>query len=107
MKGQENVQVVQPNTVVVNTQDEINISDYLIANIFACLFCCCCIGIAAIVKSNECQKAKRVGDVEAARRYSASAKNLLIATIVVGIIVWVLNVMRVVFVSQQSSGYDK
>ena len=36
-----------------------HISDYMIPNILACLLCCWCIGIAAIVKSNECQNAKR------------------------------------------------
>ena len=81
--------MVQPNTVVVYAQDEVNqINDYMIANIVACLLCCWCIGCCAIMKSNECKNAKVARDLESARRHSESAKNLLIATIVVGIIVF-------------------
>ena len=58
------------------------------------------------MKSNECQKAKRAGDVVAARQYSESAKNLLIATIVVGIIFGIIAaILKVVRASRESSGY--
>ena len=41
VEGQEGVQVVQPNTVVVYAQDEVDqVNDYMIANIVACLLCC-------------------------------------------------------------------
>ena len=54
MSGQENVQVVQPKSLTIYDQVEINnINDYMTANIFACLCCCWPIGIAAIMKSNE------------------------------------------------------
>ena len=84
-KRQENV------TVVMYNQDEINqISDYMVANILACLCCCWCIGCVAIMKSNECKEAKRAGNVGAAQRYSESARKHLIATIVVGIITGII-----------------
>ncbi len=42
--------------MVVYAHDEVaNVQDYMIANILACLCCCWCIGIAGIIKSNECQ----------------------------------------------------
>ena len=85
MEGQGNVMIVQPNTIVVYAQDEMDqISDYMIPNILACLCCCWCIGIAAIKKSYECQNAKRARDIEVAKRFSESAKKLMIATIVAG-----------------------
>ena len=53
------------------------------------------------MKSNECQDAKKARNLEAARSYSESAKNLLIATIVVGVILGVIiGVGRVVLASQ-------
>ena len=77
----------QPGPVIVYAQNEVDsVSDYFIANIIACLLCCWCVGCFAILKSHECQNAKRNHDVERARKLSHNAKNLLIATIVVGII---------------------
>ena len=105
MKGQEGMQVVQPNTVVVYAQDEVDqVNDYMIANIVACLLCCWCIGCCAIFKSNECKNAKTARDLESARRHSESARNLLIATIVVGIICIIISVvLRFVLISQQQN----
>ncbi len=50
-------------------------------------------GIAGIVFSCNTQDAKRRGDVPAARQASNTAKTLLIVAIVVGIILWVLNII--------------
>ena len=50
-------------------------------------------GIAGIVFSCNTQDAKRRGDVPAAQQASNTAKTLLIITIVVGIIVWVINII--------------
>ena len=89
VKGQEQGVVYehQPTSVVVYAQDELDsVSDYMIANILACLMCCWCIGCCAIMKSKECQDAKRSRDLDAAKRYSASAKKLLIATTVAGFV---------------------
>lgn len=53
------------------------------------------------------QAAKRERDLENARRYSESAKKLLIATIVVGVIVIVISVvLRFVLASTYSQTYD-
>ena len=107
VKGQEGVQVVQPNTVVVYAQDEVDqVNDYMIANIVACLLCCWCIGCCAIMKSNECKNAKVARDLQSARRHSESARNLLIATIVVGIICIIISiVLRFVLISQNQHVY--
>ena len=97
MSGQENMQAVQPKSHTIYDQDEINnINDYMTANIFVCLCCCWPIGIADIMKSNECQEAKRAGNVEAALRYSASAKNLFIITIVGTIAAIIVTAARVI-----------
>ena len=101
VKGQDGVVYVhQPTSVVVYAQDELDfVSDYMIANILACLMCCWCIGCCAIMKSKECQDAKRSRDLDAAKRYSASAKKLLIATIVAGFVAFGIYVIcYVVFI---------
>ena len=86
--------MVQPNTVVVYAQDEVDqVNDYIFENTVACLLCCWCIGCCAILKSNECRNAKTARDLESARRHSESARHLLSATIVVGIICIIMGVM--------------
>ena len=102
VKGQEGVVFAEPTTMVIYAQDELDqVSDYMIANILASLMCCWCIGCFAIMKSNQCQNAKRNRNLEAAKRYSASAKKLLIATIVAGIVaVIIMAIYYVVFLTQ-------
>ena len=76
------VQVVpQPNL-----QATANIKDYMAMNIMFMLCCCLPFGIVAVIKSNECQKAKYAGDVSRAKESSAQAKKWGIITLVFGLV---------------------
>ena len=89
--GLEGTDFGQTSPVVVYTQEEVDsVTDYMIPNIIACLLCCWCVGCTAILKSRECQNAKRNYDVEEARRLSQNARTLFIGTIITGVVVGVI-----------------
>ena len=89
--GLEGTDFSQPSPVVVYTQEDMDsVSDYMIPNIMACLLCCWCVGCSAILKSRECQNAKRHYDVEEARRLSKNARTLFIGTIITGVLIGVI-----------------
>ena len=67
--------------------------DYLCASILACLCCCWCLGIVAIVKSFNSRVAMSYGDQEKAERYSREAKAYIYSSIGVGILVIILNII--------------
>ena len=82
------VQVVpQPNL-----QATANINDYMAMNIMFMLCCCLPFGIVAVIKSNECQKAKYAGDVPRAKESSAQAKKLGIITLAFGLVFLAISV---------------
>ena len=66
--------------------------DYLCNSILACLCCCWCLGIVAIVKSVNCSVAVSYGDRVKAERYSREAKQYIFASVGVGIFVIILNI---------------
>ena len=73
------------------------IEDYMARNIFFMLCCCLPFGIVAVLKSSECQEAKRSGNVVRASQASADARKwgflalgfgLVILCIVGGIVIF-------------------
>ena len=82
--------VPQPVVVQVvpqpNFQATAGIKDYMAMNIIFMLCCCLPFGIVAVIKSNECQNAKNVGDVPRAKKSSAQAKTWGIITLIFGLV---------------------
>ena len=84
--------IIQP--VVMGNQPLANPpKDYLIMNIFACLCCCCLIGIFGIIKSSSTRDAIKRGDEAEAMRHSKTARQLLLAAVICGIIIITVNVI--------------
>ncbi len=86
-----------PDDIRTEDLDEI-IEDYMCANIFVCLCCCCPIGILGIWQSYECQKAKAVDNYQKARKYSKSAGLACKLAVLIGIIIIVLNILLFILV---------
>ncbi|KAH3836028.1 trafficking regulator of GLUT4 1-like [Dreissena polymorpha] len=77
----------QPTAVIVATGSRP--PDYLVPSFFACLCCFWPTGAFALYFSNESKKAFEDGDMTNANRYSVLARNLMISSIVIGLI-WII-----------------
>ncbi|XP_057308465.1 uncharacterized protein LOC130646310 [Hydractinia symbiolongicarpus] len=71
----------------------VSIPNYAVLSWLACLLCCCPIGIAAIIKSSEVNRALAVNDVPRAYKASDAAKKLAIAAIICGLILIPISVV--------------
>nr|XP_022290112.1 proline-rich transmembrane protein 1-like [Crassostrea virginica] len=60
--------------------------DWMCAAIFACLCCFWPTGLAAIRYADRANSAAAAGNIEATRRYSTTARNFVIASVVLGVI---------------------
>ena len=67
--------------------------DYLAASILSCIFCCWIIGIFAIVYSVATRNANDMGDYVTAAQKSQTTRSLVIATVVVGLIIIVADII--------------
>jgi len=63
-----------------------DIPDLLVLSIVATIFCCIPAGIVSIVFSSKANTAKRMGDLDAARKAAAQAKTWLIVSAVAGVV---------------------
>ena len=77
-------------------------SDCLGCSIFALLCCCWCIGLAALLKSIKCKEAIARGDMAAAVKHSKSAHQLIVWSVVCGIVLCVVvGVLRVFLIMNE------
>ncbi|KAH3838053.1 proline-rich transmembrane protein 2-like [Dreissena polymorpha] len=80
----------QPSSVPVGQRPR----DFLVPSIFACFCCFWPTGAAAIYFAMESKNALNSGDITNANRYSVIARNLMISSIVIGVI-WIAAVIAV------------
>lgn len=78
------------SSVDVSAEEFAKIDSYLIFSIFSVLFCCP-LGIVALIFSILTINDKKRGDYSAAISHSALAKNLMIASFIIGAILLVLS----------------
>ncbi|XP_045205366.1 proline-rich transmembrane protein 1-like isoform X2 [Mercenaria mercenaria] len=81
--------------------------DYMAASIFACLCCFWPTGLCAIYYASQASKLAAEGDMAGATSMSNSARNLMISSIVIGVI-WItlVIVLRAVVYSNTYNKYD-
>ncbi|KAL4229945.1 hypothetical protein ACF0H5_010336 [Mactra antiquata] len=101
----QQVIVSQPGhagTIIVQSRPP----DYMIPSVLACLFCFCPTGLCAIYYASQANTMARDGDMAMAQRYSNQARNLMIASVVIGI-AWIILVvvLRVVVYSTTYNAY--
>ncbi|XP_045205353.2 synapse differentiation-inducing gene protein 1-like isoform X1 [Mercenaria mercenaria] len=60
--------------------------DYMVVSLFACIFCFWPTGVCALYYANEANNLAEGGDYEGARRMSIKARNRMITSVVIGII---------------------
>ena len=91
LKGGATIPPPQPCVVRVVTPADLEVAakikDYWFTNIRYMICCCLPLGIIALIKSNECKQAKRVGDVQRAMALSNEARKWGIITAVFGLII--------------------
>ncbi|WAQ99384.1 PRT1B-like protein [Mya arenaria] len=84
--------VQSPTTVIVSQPEVVTTvslpPDYLVPSVFACLCCFPLTGIFAIYYATVANSASASGELDAAHRYSNSARSLMITSIVLGVM-WI------------------
>ncbi|KAH3831202.1 proline-rich transmembrane protein 2-like isoform X2 [Dreissena polymorpha] len=80
----------QPSSVPVGQRP----TDFMVPSIIACLCCFWPTGAAAIYFAMQSKNALNSGDITNAKRYSVTARNLMISSIVIGVI-WIAAVIAV------------
>ncbi|XP_045206375.1 uncharacterized protein LOC123558568 [Mercenaria mercenaria] len=80
-------------------------TNYTIPSILACLFCCWPLGLAAVIHANKANERAAVGDYERAERSAIQARNLLITSIIVGIVVTAFYI--IIYVAQFNAAQQK
>lgn len=93
-QGQPTVVVAQPVATTAIVSSTPRPPDYMIPSILVCLFCFWPTGIAAIYFSSRANSMVAEGNMSEAQRFSRNARNLLIASIVAGVI-WIVIVIAV------------
>ncbi|VDI55541.1 Hypothetical predicted protein [Mytilus galloprovincialis] len=61
-------------------------SDYMCSALMACLCCCWPLGLIAMYYANSANDAKAKGDFEEARKQNRTARSMIIASVIFGII---------------------
>ncbi|KAH3838047.1 proline rich transmembrane protein 1B-like [Dreissena polymorpha] len=84
----------QPSSVPLGQRP----TDFLVPSIFACLCCFLPTGAAAIYFAVQSGNALNSGDLANANRYSVTARNLMVSSIVIGVL-WIAAVIAGYFVS--------
>lgn len=81
--------------------------DYMLSSVIACLCCFWPTGLCAIYFASQANSLAAQGDMEGATRMSNNARNLMISSIVIGVI-WItlVIVLRVVVYSSTYNRYD-
>ncbi|XP_045205361.1 proline-rich transmembrane protein 1-like [Mercenaria mercenaria] len=97
------VVMTQPNTRQVVAMPRP--PDYMVASIFACLCCFWPTGLCAIYYAAQASRLAAEGDMAAATSMSNNARNLMISSIVIGVI-WIALVI-VLQVVVYSNTYDR
>jgi hypothetical protein len=82
--------IVVPAPTHVQTQNQYENHNYMVASFLVCLFCCCIPGLIAMYFSNEANDAYRRGNMEEAEKNNKNAKTWLIVGVVLGAIAWIV-----------------
>lgn len=82
-------------------QEEYEPPDYLCLSILSCLTFCCPIGVCAIMYSCASRDAKKEGDFRAAAKFSEKAKQFVIAGIICGTILIIINIIIIISTPRQ------
>ncbi|XP_022288665.2 uncharacterized protein LOC111100846 [Crassostrea virginica] len=103
-QSQDTITVVTQPGPVPTVISPVPHQDWMVPAVLACLCCFWPTGICAIMSASKANSAATTGDVAETQRQSRSARNLVILTVVLGIIVIAISItLRVVYYGKSNS----
>ncbi|OCT83907.1 dispanin subfamily A member 2b isoform X4 [Xenopus laevis] len=90
---------VSQSTVITVEDDEPPVRDHLVWSIFNTVYMnFCCLGFLALVFSVKSRDRKNVGDKQGAMSYSSTARGLNIATTILFILTFIIQIVVVLYI---------